>query len=68
MNKKHEQVMRDRFYKAVSLAIFFNRRQGNSDWNYNPAMAQSNLRIACAVIGVPYRYYPNLNPETVSLK
>lgn len=67
-HKKHKQVMRDRFYKAVELAVFFNRRRGNSGWNYDPAAAQSNLKIACAVIGIPYRYYPNLNPDTVLLK
>lgn len=66
--KKHKQVMRARFYKAVELAVFFNRRRNNSGWNYDPATAQDNLKIACAVIGVPYRYYPNLNPDTVLLK
>lgn len=65
---KRKQVMRDRFYKAVELAAFFNRRRCNSGWNYDPAAAQSNLKIACAVMGIPYRYYPNLNHDAVLLK
>ena len=66
--KAHESIMRERFHKAVSLAIFFNRHQGNSGWNYKPDKAQRNLKIACAVIGIPYKIFPNLNPETISLK
>ena len=67
-NSTHKKIMRARYYKAISLAIFFNRRQGNAGWNYDVSTSQKNLQLACTIIGIPYKFYPNLNPDTVLLK